>query len=297
MSSSAKNVKKKTSGSSVSSPSCTPSQSTKFKFKTTDVSVNCGKCCGKVDDSSPSVECELCLKWHHVECTSLNKSDLGTLEKLGVHWYCSVCEQSCATLDKRIKAVEVKFEEFSKVQEGTARSYADVVSKIDTSVEINKSLQEQITKQITSLKTEQQQVTKQISTLKTDIQADNRSKNVVIFGLEENCETPLVDSLTELLNDCSMKIPIDKSSCYRLGQKSSSKSRPVKLMLPSEAEKWEVLRRINSIKPSGVFARKDLTKEEQEADFVLRQELKDTREKDPKNTYKIIRNKVTLVSK
>jgi hypothetical protein len=219
-----------------------------------------------------------------------------TLETLGVHWYCSVCEQSSATLDKRVRAVEIKFDNFTKVHDSETRSYADVVSKIDSSVQTSKTLQEQISKQITILKTEQGQVIKQVSSLKSDLQADNRSKNVVIFGLPENTENSLVDSVIDLMNDCSMKISVDKSSCFRLGQKTSSKSRPVKLILSSEAEKWEVLRRINSIKPTGIFARKDLSKEEQEADFALRQELKGIREKDPLNQYKIIRNKITKVN-
>jgi hypothetical protein len=284
-----KSAKSKTS---VSTPSATATSGTGSVACT----VKCGKCNKSVDEGNSSVECELCLKWHHVECTSLNKTDLKTLEKLGVHWYCGVCEQSSATLDKRIRAVEIKFDNFTKVQDSETRTYADVVNKIDSSVQTNKTLQEQISKQISVLKTEQEQVIKQVSSLKSNLQADNRSKNVVIFGVPESTEKSLVDSVIDLMKDCSMNISIEKSSCFRLGQKTSPKSRPVKLILSSEAEKWEVLRRINSIKPLGIFARKDLSKEEQEADFVLRQELKEIREKDPLNQYKIIRNKITKIN-
>lgn len=62
--------------------------------------------------------------------------------------------------------------------------------------------------------------------------------------------------------------------------------------MSSENDKWELLKPINAIKRKGVFARLDLTKEEQHKDFLLRQELKEQREKDPQGQYKIIKNKI-----
>lgn len=69
-------------------------------------------------------------------------------------------------------------------------------------------------------------------------------------------------------------------------------SRPVKLCLSFESDKWEFLRRFNAQKPGGAFARLDLAKEQQQKDFLLRKELRDARQKDEQGTYKIVEEKV-----
>ena len=69
----------------------------------------------------------------------------------------------------------------------------------------------------------------------------------------------------------------------------------MRLTLASEVQKWEFLKRINAQKIEGVFARLDLNKEEQEKDFQLRSELRELRQKNPENKYKITSGKIIKV--
>lgn len=184
----------------------------------------------------------------------------------------------------RILALEAPLQEVVQSQQKATQSYAEVATKLEVSNKSNLNIQEQFSKQVKSLKNE--------------IQTDSRAKNIILFGIDEvtSESDSLADSVNEILRQCNLTGSVDTEHCHRLGQKKPEKSRPVKVALKSESEKWEVLKRINSMKPRNVFGRLDLTKEEQEKDFRLRQELKKTRVQNPDNHYKIVKNKVVQVT-
>jgi adenylylsulfate kinase-like enzyme len=142
----------------------------------------------------------------------------------------------------------------------------------------------------------QTQVSKQIESLTDNLMAETRSKNLVIFGLPEAGTGTVADKVNEIVEKCSKKLDVCISQVHRLGAKRESGPRPVKLCLSSEGEKWELVKRINSVRPDGVYARLDLTKEEQHQDFLLRQELKQAKQEDPSGVYKIRKNQVIKVN-
>lgn len=271
-------------------------------------SSDCGSCNTTIQTGRGSVECEVCLRWYHLECVDLSKDDLATIGRAkGIHWYCKNCDATSyqhekrlnsleASLTKflddqthsltdRIAAVETQLQEVVESQQKATLTYSEVVTKLDASNKTGQAIQEQ--------------VSKQFSTLKTEIKTDNRAKNLVVFGMSEASadgeEDSLSESVGQLLKQCSIRPDVSSSECFRLGQKKTDKSRPVKVVFKSESDKWEALRRINNMKQKGIFARLDLTKEEQERDFRLRQELKQTREKNPNQKFKIMKNKVVAV--
>jgi len=90
-------------------------------------------------------------------------------------------------------------------------------------------------------------------------------------------------------------LSLDKSNIYRLGRydatKHTERPRPLRLSTKSESQMWDLLSRINGLKMPGVFARKDLTKKEQDEDFRLRKELKERRNVDPNQNTKSKRGK------
>jgi hypothetical protein len=134
-----------------------------------------------------------------------------------------------------------------------------------------------------------------LKNITAELTSEVRAKNLIIFGLEEK-ETTLddtADSLGETLKNCGLACDNLGSSISRLGPKKEGKTRPVRLRLSSESQKWEFLRRINGKRLQGVFARLDLNREEQESDFLLRQELRKRRQDNPCQRY-IIRNKQVI---
>lgn len=248
----------------------------------------CGKCKKVIiDNEQNSAECELCMDWFHLECEGLDANDLKTLNKPGVHWFCSRCERAHSSLDIRLKKLESKLAEITEQAQQNSndmplleKTYASVVSSID-----------QATK---SQSTFMNSVQKQLTTIKSDLQADTRSKNLVIFAMEENENNTqaIVDSL---LKQCDISFQVTSQNTFRLGQRKPNKIRPIKLMTDSESTKWEIVKAINRCKPNGVFAKLDMSKEQQEEDFRLRQELKLERQKDPTGHYKIRQGKILKV--
>jgi len=54
--------------------------------------------------------------------------------------------------------------------------------------------------------------------------------------------------------------------------------KPVRLCAETKPKKWDLLKRINSLKKDRIFARLDLDAEEREEDFCLRKELRELKE-------------------
>ena len=141
----------------------------------------------------------------------------------------------------------------------------------------------------------------QLNSLKDDIKTETRSKNLIVFGVKESNEDvsgheTSIEQVSNVLKACRFLCDLTKNHVYRLGKKTSNgKPRPIKICLPSEADKWELIKRINREKPDGVFARLDLTREEQDQDFQLRLRLREAREADTKNKYKIVKGKIVQI--
>lgn len=253
-----------------------------------DKTPTCGKCCSKFSDksSTTSIECERCFKWYHVKCTRLTQNDFKTLQKtdIGVHWYCEKCDSVFVAIENRLKALQEMLEELRNNNNETveAKTYAEITAKLDNNIRQT---------QVNHI-----QVSKQIQNLKVNLEVDNRAKNLVVFGIKED-EKSAFEAVIDMLKNCSVYGPnIVQPQVMRLGKKAENKSRPIKICFNSEAEKWETLKRINHVKPNGIFARLDLDKEQQQKDFQLRMELKKRREQDKEHSYKIVKNQIVMIN-
>lgn len=215
-----------------------------------------------------------------------------------MHWFCDKCNHVVQSIDRRLKSVDLITESLGRIE--SVIENLPAFSNFED--EVVKPLYSQAVTQVTSAvisKVEknislQEKVSKQVSQLQEEITAESRARNLVLFGITESDN--LMTKVDEILKECSLSKTLTKDRVYRLGPKGTGKNRPVKICLDSEHEKWEFIRRIHSQKISGVIARCDLSKEEQQQDFLLRQELKKARADNPSATYKIIRGKVVKTS-
>ena len=109
-----------------------------------------------------------------------------------------------------------------------------------------------------------------------------------------------LEDVDEIIRKTGIHCPLNNNLVHRLGKKIISEDRlrprPVRVCCRSESEKWEVLNAINAQGTPGIFARLDLSKEEQERDFCLRHELKEKRGQNPDVKFKIRRGKVVQVN-
>lgn len=264
----------------------------------------CSSCKKSVLSNQKALMCDFCDVWCHLDCDDRMPVKMYTEMQRNpsdaLLYICKTCKQRDfrANLDIKeltqfnedaLNHIETKVDKIHELvtnsiemQLGTLqKSYADAVAKIETSS----------TKQTSQIRAE-------ISSIRTEMTSESRSKNLIIFGMSEDKDTTLEESVTkvtELLKSCNLKHETSKANTTRLGQKKEDKYRPIRLALSSEAQKWEFLRRINDQRVGGVFARLDLNKKEQEADFLLRKELKETKQSNPGIKFKIIKGKVTKV--
>lgn len=259
--------------------------------------LNCNHCKKVIKNSGSSIECEICLYWSHLSCTDLTENDIQTITKAGVHWYCKTCDNRNTGLEARVIGIENDIASIKelctnalqKQSNSVTESYASIVHKLKENTDnINGSI----------LKSCETIVQKQQQSDKKKAEDLDRAKNVIIFGTEEVSFDDTQALLSRLLRDCDIytKIDITCSTCHHIGKPEESKKRPLRLKLSSENEKWEVLKSINKARVPGIFARLDLNSDQRKQDFLLRQELRQTRAKNPELKYKIQKSKIIQIS-
>ena len=123
--------------------------------------------------------------------------------------------------------------------------------------------------------------------VKSVIQGEDRSKNVIIFGLQERKGENIEERVEEMFQDIGLK---PKLQAVRIGKVSKETTkRPVKVSFSSSSSVYEALcqaRKLrHSEKFSKVFVRPDRSDEELARDKVLVQELLKKREAEPNKLH------------
>ena len=133
---------------------------------------------------------------------------------------------------------------------------------------------------------------------------DDRSKNLIVFGLSEDSSVNDDENLEEMIEFMGCENgkplnPIKYENATRLGTFSSEKTRPIKLTLGSRDDRTLLLQQAGSLrwndKFSSVFVSPDLSHEDQEKRKVLVRQLTDKIKEDPDLHHYIRRG--TVVSK
>ena len=143
---------------------------------------------------------------------------------------------------------------------------------------------------------------------------ESRKNNIILFNLKESLKTNEEEALTEDLNHIKEIIKItnpnihetlakklNENNIYRMGSKpevadneNPAKQRPVKLTLPDEKTKFQVIKNSFKLKSCSTYPkiglRMDLTKKQQIEDKQLRQEVE--RRKANGEDVMIFRNRV-----
>ena len=134
---------------------------------------------------------------------------------------------------------------------------------------------------------------KQLKTVVREAVAqDDRSKNVMVFGLEEEVEENLGEKIAQLMEDLGEKPHV--IDCTRIGKAAVSVKKPVKVTLRSPEVARQILANSRKLRQvtgrKAVFICPDRTPEEREFYSKLNEEMKKKMKDDP-GQYYFIRNK------
>lgn len=145
--------------------------------------------------------------------------------------------------------------------------------------------------------------TQKVTKLSEKDSKETRDKNLILFGIEESQnKNDTVEKVKNLFSECHMSYKLDPNKIFRLGRindensQGGQKVRPLKICTTSKEEKWEIVKRVNNLRKSKVFAKLDMTKEERDEDFRLFQTLKKTRDKNPSDKFKIFRKQIVKIN-
>ena len=129
---------------------------------------------------------------------------------------------------------------------------------------------------------------------------ENKANNIIVLKMEEQAGTTEEEQvendrkeIKKLFQTTNPELTaefenvLDKKKTFRLGKKrtETTKPRPIKIELPDEEMKRQIFRGCRNLRQSPfnhVSIQNDLTKEEQELNFRLRQELRQRKEKGEK---------------
>ena len=217
--------------------------------------------------------------------------------------------------------VKEKFKAYSMELE---KKYEDKFKQLENEIKQNKEKvlqneqkpsQANLEKMIEDVKKSEVEIEKKIENelkvyLNKKEDKENRKNNIIIMRLEENTgdseeERTNKDriEIKKLLNvtnpelEAELENAIPKKTSLRLGRKKEGINRPIKLVLPDEEMKIDIFKGCKKLKNSAfnhVSIQNDLTKEEQETNYRMRQELRQRKEKGEKVC--IYRNQIILES-
>ena len=197
-------------------------------------------------------------------------------------------------IDLQQKLIDAKDKQVKKLQDTVQSGVNSVQSEIKT---FSSVLQNEIKAQSTEV---QKNVASAISVRKVGnavrqvVDKEERSKNIVIYGVPEDLSQPLESRVGDIMQHLDQKPRI--VDCCRLGKEQEGAVRPIKVTLSSSSIVVEVLRNSTKLKNAEgcrqIFICPDRTVEQRKAQKGLVVQLKKLRTEHPGARYCIRNNKV-----
>lgn len=160
------------------------------------------------------------------------------------------------------------------------KSLSEVAQSITGKLE---KYQQSITSQLTEANDkikELEHINKQLFKELELAKREERKNNIIIFGVKEDEGENIYNKVTNLLKT-KVSTNVSKSEisvCYRFGKNSENKHRPIAVKFVTLHKKQEIFSNCHHLKGSDISISNDLTKEEREAQKVLRKHLKEARD-------------------
>lgn len=240
-------------------------------------SENCATCNQIADYNTKSVLCELCELWFHSECQQIPTKTYKALKDDNndhLTWYCKSCKIVSKGILKKLSNLEKDIQEL-RVQVTTPQQNNQAKPEVSYATMVKKVLNEE-------------------SNLK------KRAKNFIIKGATPKPpaeEKVFVQNMIEALN---IEVASETIVVKHIGNVHTNGQQLIHVTLESEVDRNKILRMAKKLKEipayRDMYINKDLTKEEIETQYNLRQELKKCRAENESIKY-VIRNDRIVVRK
>jgi hypothetical protein len=297
----------------------------------------CFVCNKSVGDEDKAFMCDCCKLWHHSKCEDVSDNNYQLLTEAtnpGIKWYCRKCNvgiapvmDAIALLRSKMEDTEKKVFKIDKDVKHISDEVKSLKSRLDT-VEKEKK-KEQLTDEMKTLKNrldtvekeKKNEVDKQAETVKHVSDRIQRTKNVLIFGLDEpetnlknEARTKDKESMTDLYRHVTRtEIQNSDFEAIRLGGKQSKegregeqnpdneqtdgpdnnrphqdRKRPLLIKFSEDRQKASFMRNLWRLKGSKyrISVREDMNREDREKERGLREEMNRKNENvDPQWVY------------
>ena len=275
-------------------------QSKKVRFVCTGGEEPCDKVIGAKEKS---IQCEACLEWYHPKCQKLTTEAFNAINDLDLPWLCKTCRDRLRDLLNTTRRME---ECIDRAVKQITQTVMD--SKKEAALEVEAKVEDQFTKI-------EQQMTKQLNStsesLKKVVQEQEkdsmRGNNLIIHGLKESQkkepaerredDLKSVVEIAEILcgTDTSRKVAevvrLRKKQENNDGMTDVNKPGLVLVKFEGKEDASKLYQERFRLKEAGyrnVYINRDVSKEERERQFKLREELRAK----GRQTHRIFRGRV-----
>ena len=135
--------------------------------------------------------------------------------------------------------------------------------------------------------------------IRTVTEKEDRSKNVIVYGLPESSDEKLSETVSDVISEIGEKPVI--SDCTRVGIKRPAKIRPVKFSLSNSDIVTQILRKSKLLRTkegkSSIYFCPDRTADERRAHKKLWDQIKQKRLSEPNKTHIIRENRIISFEK
>ena len=255
-------------------------------------SAPCISCKKQVKQTEKGLGCDFCNQWIHLTCSGITSKAYEVLEEEDIPWICKPCKATSKLLIAKMENLETN------------------VKALQTELENAKNDINELKQQVRELKAQPQHKTfsslfqekdappvLNVATISKVIKHEqnsmaSRKNNIVIKGLQKQGEelTPVKDLCESLQVDIT---GVEMTQRWI----NTKEDKPSKVIVKIGAEKrTELLRKAKQLRNLSrykkVFINPDLTRAEEEANYYLRQKLKEERLARPNDDLVIRRGRI-----
>ena len=259
------------------------------------------------DDDKNTINCDLCRKWYHKACTSIKTAEWKVLiGNPNILYSCDICLEKQGNEASEMREIkELMTEHFKETKQLMTNMEEKLFKKVDKLIDEKlakqNQKQEKLENMIKDVKETELRIEEKIQAevkVYLDHQKEKESKlnNIIILRMKEQDgkdDEEIIENdrkeIKKLLKKTNPELTaeidkvLDQKKSFRLGKKKEGveRPRPIKLELPDEDMKRQIFRGCRNLRNSdynNVSIQNDLTREEQQQSFKLRQELKQRKE-------------------
>ena len=223
-----------------------------------------------------SLMCDCCNLYYHIRCVGVSDEKLKILDDADTHWYCSICNIAAGKLKAQVTVLEANYlelksdldtvttnlqvqtDKLKQVEDNFTKDLTAKFSNLQSQIdELKKDTSEPEMNNLSSPKLDvpkiRSLITDEIKEFKRDdeeLKLQEKKKNNLIFfkvpeKVFETNDELLIDDFNKLKQACE---PIeiqekDISQLFRIGKKTTEKTRPIVVTFKDEELRMKVLKK------------------------------------------------------